>query len=136
MLFLTLKRGLVLQRLFSTFPDSWPGAGLLLLRVAVAIPLLHGAAVGVLGGPQPGLVAPSLIEGGAGILLLAGMYTPITGTLVAIAELWMIFSHAARDARASILFAVLGIARAMLGPGAWSVDARLFGRKRIDFRDR
>jgi putative oxidoreductase len=25
----------------------------------------------------------------------------------------------------------LGAALAMLGPGAWSVDARLFGRKRI-----
>jgi uncharacterized membrane protein YphA (DoxX/SURF4 family) len=70
------------------------------------------------------------------MLLLAGMYTPITGTLVAVAELWMRFSHPARDARASILLAVLGIALAMLGPGAWSVDARLFGRKRIDFRDR
>jgi putative oxidoreductase len=128
--------GLVLQRLFSTFPDSWPGTGLLLLRVAVAIPLLHGAAIGVMGGTQPGLLAPNLIAGGAGILLLAGMYTPITGTLVAIAELWMIFSHPARDARASILLAVLGVALAMLGPGAWSVDARLFGRKRIDFRDR
>jgi len=103
--------------------------------VAVAIPLLHGAAVGVLGRAPPGLVASSLIEGGAGILLLAGMYTPITGTLVAIAELWMRFSHPS-DARASILLAVLGIALAMLGPGAWSVDARLFGRKRIDFRDR
>ena len=30
----------------------------------------------------------------------------------------------------------LGAALAMLGPGAWSVDALLFGRKRIDFHDR
>ena len=128
--------GFVLQRLFSTFPDSWPGTGLLLLRVAVAIPLLHGAVIGVLGGPQTRMLAPNLVAGGAGILLLAGMYTPITGTLVAIAETWMIFAHVARDARASILLAVLGIALAMLGPGAWSVDARLFGRKRIEFRDK
>ena len=90
----------------------------------------------MLGGTQPGLMAPSLIAGGAGILLLAGMYTPITGMLVAIAELWMSFSHPARDAEPFVLLAVLGIALAMLGPGAWSVDARLFGRKRIDFRDR
>lgn len=92
--------------------------------------------MGVLIGTQPGLMAPSLIAGGAGILLLAGMYTPITGMLVAIAELWTGFSHPERDAEPFIVLAVLGIALAMLGPGAWSVDARLFGRKRIDFRDR
>jgi len=131
-----LKLGYILQRLFSTFPDSWPGTGLLLLRAAAAVPLLHGAVLRVLGGPQAGPVAPHLIAGGAGLLLLAGMYTPITGTLVAIAELWMSFSHPARDAGASLLLAALGVALAMLGPGAWSVDALLFGRKRIDFHDR
>ena len=30
----------------------------------------------------------------------------------------------------------IGASLAMLGPGAWSVDARLFGRRRIDFSDR
>jgi hypothetical protein len=29
------------------------------------------------------------------------------------------------------LLGILGISLAMLGPGAWSVDALLFGRKRI-----
>jgi len=104
--------------------------------VATAIPLLHRVAIGVLGGPHSGLTAPKLIAGGAGILLLVGLYTPIAGALVATSELWMIFFYQAPNVRAAILLAVLGIALAMLGPGAWSVDARLFGRKRIDFRDR
>jgi putative oxidoreductase len=30
----------------------------------------------------------------------------------------------------------MGAALAMLGPGAWSVDARLFGRKRIHIPQR
>jgi uncharacterized membrane protein YphA (DoxX/SURF4 family) len=31
-----------------------------------------------------------------------------------------------------IFVAVLCISLAMLGPGVWSIDARLFGRKRFD----
>ncbi len=30
------------------------------------------------------------------------------------------------------MLGVLGAVLAMVGPGAWSIDARLFGRKRID----
>jgi len=32
--------------------------------------------------------------------------------------------------------AVLGAALAMVGPGAWSIDARLFGRKHIVIPER
>jgi len=35
-----------------------------------------------------------------------------------------------------ILLGTLGAALAMVGPGAWSVDARLFGWKRIEIRTR
>jgi hypothetical protein len=34
------------------------------------------------------------------------------------------------------LLAALGVSLVMPGPGAWSVDARLFGRKQIDIRSR
>jgi hypothetical protein len=30
------------------------------------------------------------------------------------------------------MLAAVGAALAMVGPGVWSIDARLFGRKRID----
>jgi putative oxidoreductase len=31
----------------------------------------------------------------------------------------------------AIILATLGISLAMIGPGAWSIDARLYGRKQI-----
>jgi putative oxidoreductase len=70
-----------------------------------------------------------------GILLLAGLWTPIAGVLLAIIEIWSTFMHP-HDPWSYILLGTLGASLAMLGPGTWSVDARLFGWKRIDIRDR
>jgi hypothetical protein len=71
----------------------------------------------------------------AGTLLLVGFWTPMAGVLVVIVELWIAFSRA-DSLRSSVVLASLGAALAMLGPGIRSVDARLFGRKRIAIRDR
>jgi putative oxidoreductase len=86
--------------------------------------------------------APSLesiiVEGlttGAGLLLIVGLWTPVAATLAAIFGLWSVVSYRG-DLWANILLVTLGAALALLGPGAWSVDARLFGWKRIDVRDR
>lgn len=79
-------------------------------------------------------VARDLIGAAGGIFLIAGLWTPIMGALIAIDELWIAFSlHSPQpDSRLMHIFlAVLGAGVAMLGPGAWSIDARLFGRKRF-----
>jgi len=76
-----------------------------------------------------------LVAAGAGILLVAGLWTPIVGTLVALLQLWSIFSEAG-DPWVHILLGTIGAGLALLGPGGWSLDARLFGWKRIDLRDR
>jgi putative oxidoreductase len=54
---------------------------------------------------------------------------------MALTELSVAFSHSA-DPSTHVLVGALGVALAMLGPGAWSLDARLFGRKRIQIRQR
>ena len=126
--------GQFLQRLFSTFADGWPGRGLLLQRLLAGSTLLH-CGIAYLGtGPQVALAAPQIIGAAAGILLLVGLWTPLAGCLVAIAELWIAFSYPG-DQWIPIMLAVLGASLAMVGPGAWSIDARLFGRKHIHTPD-
>jgi hypothetical protein len=50
---------------------------------------------------------------------------------VAIIALWHGFSQPG-DPWSRIMLATLGAALSMLVPGTWSVDARLFGWKRIE----
>ena len=71
-----------------------------------------------------------MIAAVAGFLLLIGLWTPLAGIIVAISELIMAVSgHAAPWS--CVLLATLGATLAMIGPGAWSIDARLFGRKEV-----
>jgi len=116
------------------FPRGGPAGGLLLLRLVAAIPLLIGGSSGSLGMPH-GVIFVRYIAIGVGGLLLAGIWTPVAAVLQAIIELWMVFAPG--DAPVlHLLLAALGVSLLTLGPGAWSVDARLFGRKRINIRTR
>ena len=124
-----------MQRLFSTFPEGWPGFGLVFLRTVAAIPPVRHGIAGLLAAPQPALVLLQLVAAGASALLLVGFWTPVAGVLMALAEMCLAFSHS-NDPWIHILLGSLGASLAMLGPGAWSLDARLFGRKRIQIPQR
>ena len=119
-----------MQRLFSSFADGWPGAGLLLLRLLAGSGLLYGGIGSAWSAPYLAL-APPLIAAGGGVLLLLGLYTPLAGLLAAIVETWIAFSHPG-NLSAPIGLICLSLSLTMIGPGAWSIDARLFGRKQID----
>jgi putative oxidoreductase len=131
----SLRTGPLLQRLFSTFPDGWPGTGLVFLRTVAAILSVQHGIAGLLTAPQPGVVILQLVAAAAAALVLVGFWTPVAGALLAVAELCLAFSHTG-DPSIHILLGALGAALAMLGPGALSVDARLFGRKRIEIPHR
>jgi hypothetical protein len=119
------------RRLYSTFAGSWPGVGLLLLRLVVASVLLLPAGM-KLGGDLPLQSAVAAVSlAGFGVLLAVGLWTPFAGTLVAIAEASRVLT-AGEDPLVGFLAGAIGGALALLGPGRWSVDARLFGWKRID----
>ena len=119
-----------LQRLFSTFADGWPGGGLLLQRLLTGTILLYCGITHLGKASQFVPITPHVIGAGAGILLLVGLWTPVGGALVTIVELWVVLSRVG-DPLVPLMLAILGASLAMIGPGAWSVDARLFGRKHI-----
>lgn len=120
-----------MQRLFSTFANGWPGRGLLLQRFLTAGVLFYSAITHMDQAIPLASMILRMTGAGAGILLLVGLWTPVIGTLVAVLELGIAFSIAANPLT-HIIVAILAATLAMIGPGAWSVDARLFGRKRIE----
>ena len=122
-----------MQRLFSTFPNSWPGGGLLILRIAAALATILSS----FGAPLQDLSGKvfQVIASATGALLLIGLWTPVAGLLQVCVELTSGFGHDTLGL-SQLLLSALGLSLSMTGPGAWSVDARLFGRKQIDFKVR
>jgi putative oxidoreductase len=123
-----------LQRLFSTFANGWPGRGLLIQRVLIGGGLLYCDFSCLSKTPVCRVAIPQSIGALAGLLLIAGLWTPVAGVLVAGLEAWIALS-APLAAGIPVALAVLALTLAMIGPGTWSVDARLYGRKRIALPD-
>ncbi len=119
-----------MQRLYSTFPNSWPGAALLLLRLGQGVQVLAGDALRASGPTDIPMVLLHVLELLMSGLLAVGLWTPIAGSLQALLECRGIFTHGRLDLE-HFVAVLLAVCLAMLGPGAWSVDARLFGRHRI-----
>jgi uncharacterized membrane protein YphA (DoxX/SURF4 family) len=129
-----------LHRLFSAFPAGFPGVGLLLLRVVVGATLLaHG--VLCLLSPERLTLNLSVICALlllSGLCLLIGFLTPIVSLLACFEALGIAFSVLPApltnsfDSKLALApIVAISLAIALLGPGAFSLDARLFGWKEI-----
>jgi uncharacterized membrane protein YphA (DoxX/SURF4 family) len=136
---LSCPRRLWLQKLFSTFPEGWPGLGLILMRLAVALSaIVQGMGTLIESPTQIFSWAIGPLEILVGTALLIGFLTPIAGAAASLGNLaigvsWFLTSgeNAHDKAVAAIYLVVMSIAITLLGPGAFSLDARLFGRREI-----
>ena len=114
----------VLQKLFPAFPTGWPGFGLLLLRVLVAFLIVTQTTV------FSGWLTAAVVLTSGGCLLL-GFMTPISAVVTGLLSLILTFSGVS-----AIEIIALTTAIALLGPGAFSIDARMFGRREVLIPDR
>ena len=111
----------------------------MLLRALVGCSLV-AQAFGYVQTPNPTLIACCMaaVTFAAGAFLLAGLITPFVAVFVAaggigIALSWIpLPSQALFESHLAIInLIVLSTAIALLGPGAFSLDARMFGRREI-----
>jgi hypothetical protein len=121
-------RVFAMQRLFSMFPTGGAGIALALLRVTAAAMLLMIA--------FPGGEIISSQWAFAGLAALAaffflGIFTPILCVVCCCIEIAAIFSLRGVDAMHMVFSIVDTAALGLLGPGGYSLDARMFGRRRI-----
>jgi uncharacterized membrane protein YphA (DoxX/SURF4 family) len=130
-----------MQRLFSGFPSGLAGLALLVLRLAVgACAALEAAALlseGHLSASAATAVAVSALV--AGIFVIVGFLTPLASALLGTQAALTLFASAPLlgllDSRMAVLeFLVMAAVLAVLGPGAISIDARMFGRREVAIR--
>jgi len=127
------------QRYFSTFPASRPGVGLLLLRIVVGGAASMQGAVSLARTIEPNALAwvAAALAVMSGLALLAGFLTPASGAIAGLAMAFLVSTSTLPstsvfiDRFAALILIVDAAALALLGPGAHSLDARLFGRREI-----
>ena len=130
-----------LQRTFATFPAGWVGAALLLLRVNVGASAIVEAALAVVASPSLLNLAAAAVVVPAGLALIIGLLTPVAGAVLASGAAAILIGHHAAVLRllasrmALFDFVVMAVVMVILGPGATSIDAHLFGRREVRIRD-
>jgi hypothetical protein len=117
-----------MQRLFFMFAGGAAGLALLILRVCGAGSILiYAATHGSCSSPS----WPVLGIGAILILIITGFITPIACAVAALTEIYYLRNASGADQWPMVFTLLVFVALGLLGPGAYSVDAKLFGRRLI-----
>ena len=116
-----------MQKLFSMFPSGAPGVALLMLRLTVTAEFLFD-----LFALRWAVTMPSILWIGVGVLALAlcsGVATPLLSALAAVFQLVKLAIANGTDVPLHATHLSTAFALVLLGPGGYSIDAKLFGRR-------
>ena len=116
-----------MRRLFGTFPTGAPGCGLVLLRVVAALSLQADASGNLVLTQHASIPGVALIL--LSLALLVGLFTPVVALLAAMIEAAMLGSSTSPGMALMLQGPVICVTLALLGPGGYSLDARLFGSR-------
>ena len=120
-----------MRRFISNFVGGRPALGLLLIRIAAGAALIIDGRERVYSGQHLGLLTLGVFTIADGVLMTAGLWTPLAGFFaLALSVSDVLFYH--EGPCPAVLLACMGTGVAFVGPGALSIDAWLFGLKRID----
>ena len=120
------------QRLFSMFPAGAAGWGLVFLRLCAAGMLVRNSATDT--------IVPIATWEIAGVIILAGAFclgafTPVICCVSALVQVLMLLGPHEPDPFRFVFSLCVTTALFLLGPGAFSIDSRLFGRRLIVHSD-
>lgn len=131
---------MVLQRAFSSFPSGCPGAALLLLRLAVGgIASLQASIIlATAQAASNGEILSAALVIIIALALIVGFITPLASVLLTIGGVMVMLDPDIAGSlpmfeswTARLEFIVLSAVLICLGPGAFSLDARLYGRREV-----
>jgi uncharacterized membrane protein YphA (DoxX/SURF4 family) len=134
-----VRTGEFLSILSHSFPGGRAGVGLLMLRTALGATVLYQSGIDLITGSNP-MLRTWIVElsiAASAILLIIGLLTPCVAAVLGVLE---IVTHSflspescslSACTSSTALAAAIAAAVVVLGPGALSVDARLFGLREV-----
>ena len=129
-----------LRRLFSSYPDGMLGVGLLLFRLIIGVMTIVFAIrwIAGAGDRSPYVWVIGVVTAACGAMLVLGLMTLIAGVTASASILAITLSAAALSsllesgsAVLNLVTAILALGLALTGPGAFSLEGRLYGRREI-----